>query len=271
MQPEDCDFKRWYNNELWTGPWYAEAAGNTPDPRDRYCERYENFAQKKFFDIIKLRIDNATEAGCDGVDPDNIDIWGVKKFGLEPQDVVPALKDLADYTHTKTTKRGNMMLIGQKNAQEIVDKLIDKYDFAVLERCVENGWCGKFAPYLAAQKPVIAIEYPSSLKDETDTDYACDLNGVSQADFDDSCTDLGDGLQDLSRVLKLDFDEYGLNGCTQYCDKGSKAAVALKNEDAETCSFPFPQCDTKQELVDNCCCENCDSNDEKRSMRTLSL
>ena len=74
VQPSDCDFDKWYTpsnsaTNLWTGPWYGEVSGN-----DCYCERYVDFKSDKVLNLLKARIKLAADSGCDGVDPDNIDI-----------------------------------------------------------------------------------------------------------------------------------------------------------------------------------------------------
>ncbi|EGX88093.1 endo alpha-1,4 polygalactosaminidase [Cordyceps militaris CM01] len=234
VQPDECDFNTsWYKDggkdNKWTGPWYYDANYDPDSPDNegnRYCERYVDFTDTPIRDLMKARLKTARDLGCDGVDPDNIDIssitWGSGATPPTRKQVSAALVDLAAYAHSMTSTRGFQFLIGQKNGAEYAADLVGHYDFAVLERCLEAGFCGNFTGYLAAGKPVLAIEYPASLEDAGDGTSGCNMTRESRCESGDAdcpCRDIGgEPFARMDRVLKLDFDDFGLNGCTQYCD-----------------------------------------------------
>ncbi len=234
--------------------WYGDANDGA---QDKYCERYENFADETVFNLMKQRIDDAATIGCDGVDPDNIDIWTIKELGVSQDKVVAALKRMAAYTHTKTTKLGNTLMIGQKNAAPIAKDLVADFDFAVLESCVTEGFCGDFANYLAAGKPVADIEYPKSLGNKNDEKNGCNLKGVSSSDRTKVCKPLADNLARMSRVLKLNFDAFGLNGCTQFCEDSQAILTATNPDSDKVCGYKFDGCPNDTTLKENCCCGGC--------------
>ncbi len=142
------------------GAYPAEVLGNAWDewPGERFVDirRIDLLAP-----ILSARLDLCAEKGFDAVEPDNIDIYGndaeVTGFPLTEQDQLAFNRWLADAAHA----RG--LAIGQKNAPELTDHLVERYDFAVTEDCLADDWCDDIAPYLAAGKPVFAIEYTDRL------------------------------------------------------------------------------------------------------------
>ncbi|OAA58158.1 endo alpha-1,4 polygalactosaminidase [Cordyceps fumosorosea ARSEF 2679] len=270
VQPEDCDFTDWYKpgsaEDKWNGPWYYDAnfdPNSTHNEDNRYCERYVNFTDTAVLDLMKGRLKTARDLGCDGVDPDNIDIagitWGDNVEAPSPDKVADALEALAEHAHNMISTRGHRFLIGQKNGADLPARLAKTLDFAVLERCLEEGLCDKFGGYLAAGKPVIDIEYPASLQDETDETNKCNLNRKNDCDKGDEkcpCRDIsGESFKKMDRVIKLDFTDYGLNGCTQYCDSG----VVVTPTDTKTrnvCDDDFGgKCSEDPKRVENGCCK----------------
>ena len=51
------------------------------------------------------------------------------------------------------------LAIGLKNAVSISDAVLDVMDFAVTEDCFAQGWCRDSKNFIAANKPVFALEY----------------------------------------------------------------------------------------------------------------
>jgi hypothetical protein len=222
-QTSDCDFEsRWENSGF---------LGNVYDPEipEFNDEFWINIREQGARDLVKERITLARDIGCDAVDPDNIDGWwndvdgnNATGWNLSEADYVNFATELADHAHSLTTEKGYTMLIGQKNAPDIVEQLIDVFDFAVLEDCKtlnddEDGdwtFCQQFQAYIAEGKPVFSIEYPSTLGDTVTG--ACNPGGVSPEQYDASCDNTA-GNSGFSTVLKIQGDVGELNGCTQYC------------------------------------------------------
>ena len=105
----------------------------------------------------EARLLAAKQAGCDAVDPDNLDAYSNNSgFDLSAADAVAAFTALADAAHSYG------LAVGQKNAPELVPELVGFADFAVVEECFEQGFCDDFAPYIEASKAVLAVEYPQN-------------------------------------------------------------------------------------------------------------
>ncbi|KAH8674810.1 glycoside hydrolase superfamily [Tricladium varicosporioides] len=107
--------------------------------------------------IMSGRLDLAASKGCDGVDPDNVDGYDNNSgFNLTPSTAV-------DYLSFLTAKAHNLKLaIGLKNAGSIVNATLDMMQWEVNEQCEQYSECDVFRPFIAANKPVFHIEYPSS-------------------------------------------------------------------------------------------------------------
>ncbi|KAL1873956.1 hypothetical protein Daus18300_003829 [Diaporthe australafricana] len=254
VQTTDCDWSSWNNDGLMKG------------------QVVENYSQEKYVDVTdptvlelhKARIDLAHTIGCDGLDPDNIDTYELsadESIGkqITQEDMINFLSTLAEYAHSKTTTAGHSLMIGQKNAVGITEQVHEFMDFAISENCVgsinpgsnrgaPDEFCTVFQKYYADNgKPAFDIEYPSSLasggsssksrRDASDTDgsEAGCAAGTSEADMTAYCTSQASSTG-ISRILKLDNDNYGLNGCTQYCDEtASFIMTTYASNDTNSC------------------------------------
>lgn len=234
VQTSDCDY-----NTTWDTPANRGLLGRKwPEFPD---ERWVNIKNATSHTLIQRRITLANSLGCDAVDPDNIDGYGVdgdpsvpeeEKTGwnLSEADDVAFVRALAKHAHGLTTKRGNTLLIGQKNAPELAEELLKDLDFAVLEDCKDlrhdgrDPWCDEFQRYVTAGKPVLSIEYPRSLESPSGSGK-CAASGASEAEYNASC-DETKGNKGFSTVLKIKEGQGELNGCTQYCD-GKKVGTGV--------------------------------------------
>ncbi|KAL3422765.1 endo alpha-1,4 polygalactosaminidase precursor [Phlyctema vagabunda] len=128
--------------------------------------------------IMAARLDLAMAKGCDGVDPDNIDGYGNDTgLDLTEADAIDYLKFLATAAHT----RG--MAIGLKNGGTIVTRIIDVMDWEINEQCLQFTECAELAPFIAANKPVFHIEYPSDAPVISSTTQAKLCNTPSTSGF----------------------------------------------------------------------------------------
>lgn len=255
VQTTDCDWTSWESDGLM-----------------KTSQTVENYVQEKYVDVTdaavlelhKSRIDLAHQIGCDGLDPDNIDTFELsadESIGkqITQDDMVNFLTTLAEYAHSKTTTLGHSLMIGQKNAWSITERVHEFMDFAISENCVgsvnvgsnrgaPDEFCTVFQKYYADNgKPAFDIEYPSSLaagggsskkrQDESATDGSeggC-AAATSEADLTAYCTSQA-ASTGISRILKLDNDDYGLNGCTQYCDETASFVMATyPSNDTNSC------------------------------------
>lgn len=90
------------------------------------------------------------------------------------------------------------MKIGLKNSLDIVNDLSSIMDFAVNEQCAALGECRVYDRFLALNKPVFHIEYPTPLNDAAAKGLWCTSAGVN-------------GTSTILKNLQLDGDTY-------YCD-----------------------------------------------------
>ncbi|KAJ3130957.1 hypothetical protein HK101_004871, partial [Irineochytrium annulatum] len=124
--------------------------------------------------IMQARFQAAANAGCDAIEPDNIDNYTYDTgFNLTAADGL-------DYvTWISTTVRGMGMLIADKNAIDLMQKfpqqMVALTDFAIIEECHISRTCALFAPYINASKPVYAVEYTS-----TNANRGCTAIGASE-------------------------------------------------------------------------------------------
>ncbi|KAJ3191937.1 hypothetical protein HK101_007258 [Irineochytrium annulatum] len=111
--------------------------------------------------LMQARFQAAANAGCDAIEPDNIDTYTSDTgFGLTCDDALEYV------TWISKTVRGMGMLLADKNAIDLMQRypqqMVELTDFAIIEECHATGTCALFAPYIAAGKPVYAVEYTSS-------------------------------------------------------------------------------------------------------------
>jgi len=106
--------------------------------------------------IMAARMDLAKSKGCDGLEPDNVDGYSNKSgFPLTMQDQISFNSFLADQAHA----RG--MVVALKNSTDLVDSLVGKFDFAVVEECFKYNECSAYSPFISQNKAVLNAEYSS--------------------------------------------------------------------------------------------------------------
>lgn len=149
---------------------------------------YDGWAGERFLDIRKVerlrpimraRFERAARMGFDAIEPDNMDVHvNDSGFAVRPRHTVRYMRAMAGEAQALGLE------IGQKNAPELVPRLVDTLDFMVTEDCFADGWCRKTLPYIRAGKPVYAAEY-------TDTGVnmrrACRFaarHGITMSQFD---------------------------------------------------------------------------------------
>jgi Glycoside-hydrolase family GH114 len=92
------------------------------------------------------------------------------------------------------------MSIGLKNANQIIDSVIDNMQWSVNEQCVQYIECDEFTPITDANKPVFHIEYPKG----DDTNNA---DNVTSAQKQTTC--VFEGSEKFSTVIKnIDLDNW---------------------------------------------------------------
>jgi hypothetical protein len=104
--------------------------------------------------IIEHRLDLCAQKGFDAVEPDNVDGYqNDSGFDLSGEDQLAFNRFVAAAAH----ERG--LAVGLKNDVDQVGDLVDDFDFAVNEQCVEYDECEALVPFIEAGKPVFHVEY----------------------------------------------------------------------------------------------------------------
>jgi hypothetical protein len=143
-------------------------------------------------------------------------------FNLTADDAIAYVKRLS-----AEAKRWGMST-GLKNAQELIEDVIDDIAFAVNESCEQTDDCNRYDPLIAAGKPVFHIEYiEKSLKDDGNITMMANDPALRSFTTDDvkdvlclkstlrervaNASAVSDQFSTVIKQLKLD-------GWTYYCD-----------------------------------------------------
>jgi hypothetical protein len=142
--------------------------------------------------IMKKRIVLASEKGCDGIDPDNVDGFNNDSgFPLTNTTALDFLHFLADEAHALK------LAIGLKNAGAIVNETTGFLQWVVNEQCVQYNECEVFRPFIEVGKPVLHIEYVKEKGEGT-------VNGRMKEEICGNEAEVG-----FSTVLKkMELDEW---------------------------------------------------------------
>ncbi|SEK42537.1 endo alpha-1,4 polygalactosaminidase [Nitrosovibrio tenuis] len=104
--------------------------------------------------IMRARMEQAAQKGCDGIDPDNVDGYSNNTgFALSYNDQLAYNIALAEAAHSLG------LAIGLKNDLDQIKDLVNYFDFAVNEECFQYGECNTLKPFVDARKAVFGIEY----------------------------------------------------------------------------------------------------------------
>lgn len=104
--------------------------------------------------VILGRISLASQKGCDGIDPDNVDGYTNNTgFPLTPEDQLAYNIFLANAAHQ------NGLAIGLKNDLLQIQELAPFFEWALNEQCFTYQECDLLLPFINSGKPVFVIEY----------------------------------------------------------------------------------------------------------------
>jgi len=122
-------------------------------------ERFLDIRQiEKLKPFITSRFDMIKSKGFDGIEPDNIDIYGeVTDFNLTLNDT----KLFCEWIIEEAHRRG--LCIGQKNTEELVPLLYKKFDWALTENVFHQNTQNDYSIYISAGKPVFSAEYTDDM------------------------------------------------------------------------------------------------------------
>ena len=132
-------------------------------PKQVIGKEYDGWAGERWLDIRQIdaldrvltsRFELCKSKGFDAVEPDNLDGFQTRTgYPLTRADQVKFNLWIADKAHALG------LGIGIKNVPDLLPELSSSFDFALLEDCFDQGWCGEFARFRASGKAVFAVEY----------------------------------------------------------------------------------------------------------------
>jgi hypothetical protein len=103
---------------------------------------------------IAHRLDLCRAKGFDAVEADNVDAYANRSgFPLTPADQLRFNRFVARAAH----RRG--LAVALKNDLDQAAALEPAFDLAVVEQCFQFDECDRLAPFIAAGKPVLEVEY----------------------------------------------------------------------------------------------------------------
>lgn len=131
-----------------------EVKGNAYDPPFEE-ELYLDVRDPRVLAILEERFDLAVTKGCDGVEPDNVELHDQDTgFAITPEENLAFNRFLASEAHA----RG--LSIGLKNNLSQLDDLVDDFDWALNEECFAFDECDVYVDnFLAQNKAVFHAEY----------------------------------------------------------------------------------------------------------------
>jgi hypothetical protein len=145
------------------GSWetYRPDAGQFP--KSVIGRRYEGFPDERWLDIrrfrlfakpLKHRFDLCARKGFDAVEPDNIAGWENRTgFPITRQAQLRFNRWVARQVHA----RG--MAVALKNDGGQAKELVDDFDFAIVEQCLQYEECGPYRTFVEHGKAVFETEY----------------------------------------------------------------------------------------------------------------
>jgi hypothetical protein len=134
------------------------AAADLGRPLDGYPdERWLDIRSATVWAVMMGRLDLAVQRGCDGVEPDNVDGYtNDPGFPLTARDQLAFNRTLANEAH----RRG--LAVALKNSGDQAASLVAYFDLELNEECHQYDECDQLAPFTAAGKPVLNVEYAGS-------------------------------------------------------------------------------------------------------------
>jgi hypothetical protein len=139
-------------------------------PRSIRGRPVEGFGNERWLDIRRLgliapvlraRMRACARKGFDAVEPDNVDGYDNRTgLPLRRSDALRFTRWLARTAH------GLGLAVGLKNSTGLVSALAARFDFAVVEQCLQYDECERYRPFVMRGKPVYEVEYegtPESL------------------------------------------------------------------------------------------------------------
>jgi hypothetical protein len=118
-------------------------------------------SRKRFAELIWARLDLAKRLGCDGVEPDQNN-----PVGNDPGFPIPLSDQHSWYREVAAQAHARGLSVGMKNGHDqpgSAAALVDAFDWALPEECVQFDECAELDPFIEAGKAVFAVDYEGSV------------------------------------------------------------------------------------------------------------
>ncbi|KAJ3336065.1 hypothetical protein HDU93_003715 [Gonapodya sp. JEL0774] len=147
--------------------------------------------------IMRARMELAKRKGCDGVEGDNVDGYSNDSgFPLTANDQVAYNRWLAETAHSLG------LVAGLKNTLDLGSQLVDWYDFALLEQCVQFGSCDAAKIFLNVDKAVFDVEY---IESNATVSNVCPVTNAIGIDAQVKNLQLDSGARNMCRSTYMDL------------------------------------------------------------------
>ena len=122
-------------------------------------ERWFDIRNVAIRPMLEARMDECAEKGFDGIEYDNVEGYlHPSGFALDEADQIVFNEWLATESHERD------LAVGLKNGLEMIDELVDDFDFSVNEQCAQYNECDRLDPFIDLNKAVLHIEYKTKPK-----------------------------------------------------------------------------------------------------------
>ena len=109
--------------------------------------------------LMKARMDVCVRKGFDAIEFDNVDGQSNRTgFPLTRAEQVRYDRDLARAAHARGLQPG------LKNAVELIPQLVNSFDWALNEQCVQYSECKPYQAFIKQNKAVFVLEYNVTVK-----------------------------------------------------------------------------------------------------------
>ncbi|OUM58124.1 glycoside hydrolase family 114 protein, partial [Piromyces sp. E2] len=109
--------------------------------------------KKKLQPLIRKRFQRAVEYKCDGVEVDVLDLYSYYPERFTKDDSYVFAKWVAETGHQENIS------VGLKNLSSLAPRLVNDFDFAVVESCANYNECSNFKKFTDNNKAVFIVHY----------------------------------------------------------------------------------------------------------------
>jgi hypothetical protein len=169
------------------GSWESYRPDRDEFPRSVIGRRYQGFPDERWLDIahfhrferpLEQRFQMCARKGFDAVEPDNLAGWEPENhtgFRITRGDQLRFNRWVARQVH------GRGMAVALKNDGRQAGRLINAFDFAIVEQCFQYHECGYYRTFIDHDKAVFETEYELAPSRYCDTALALGFSAIRKS------------------------------------------------------------------------------------------